>query len=255
VTRPPQGRGRGRRKQRRPPFGAAVRTALSAVLRLGLVVAAVGITAVTSLRWMDPVTSSLIVQNNLAARMQSAGTDAPPWVSFTWRPLAQISPHMAAAVIAAEDQRFAHHHGLDFVELSKVLRAASSRPRGASTITQQVAKNLFLWGGRSYLRKALEAALAVYIDRVWGKRRVLEIYLNIAQFGAAIYGVENASWRFFGKRAADLNRFEAARLAAVLPNPAHRSATNASATVLQRQRWILGQMKTLGEMRWVDRLR
>lgn len=153
---------------------------------------------------------------------------------------------MVLAAIAAEDQRFLHHHGLDFVELSKTLREGTSRPRGASTITQQAAKNLFLWSGRSYLRKLIEAGLAVYIDFVWGKRRVLEIYLNVAQFGPNIYGVENAGRHFFGKRAAALSRHEAARLAAVLPNPNHRSVAPASAEVVQRQRWILRQMRALG---------
>ena len=218
--------------------------------RAVLVAVAIGVGALTSLRWFDPPTSSFILQDNWARRAD----DGSPHAGFTWRPLTDISAQMAVAVIAAEDQRFVHHHGLDFVELSKALRERRGRPRGASTITQQVAKNLFLWSGRSYLRKALEAALAVYIDFAWGKRRVLEIYLNIAAFGANIYGVENASWHFFGKPAARLNRFEAARLAAVLPNPNARSASHASAKVLQRQRWILAQMRALGGARLLREL-
>ena len=209
-----------------------------------------GMVAVGSLRWINPITSSIILQSNLAGNKPIAR-----WAYFDWRPLEEISAPMALAVIAAEDQRFLHHHGLDFVELSKTLGEGKIRPRGASTITQQVAKNLFLWSGRSYMRKILEAGLAVYIDLVWGKRRVLEIYLNIVQFGPGIYGVENAGRHFFGKPAVSLNRHEAARLAAVLPNPNSRSVTHASTTVVKRQRWILRQMRALGGESLLDGLR
>ena len=239
-------------------------TLIAAVLRAGLIVAviaiAAGLVAVTSLRWVDPVTSSIIFQSNFTDEAPLPGKkEDGRRISFTWRPLEQISQQMAVAVIAAEDQRFLRHHGIDFVEISKTLgntlRNGTSRPRGASTITQQTAKNLFLWGGRSYPRKLLEAVLAIYIDLVWGKRRVLEIYMNIVQFGPNIYGVENASQHFFGKPAARLNRHEAARLAAVLPNPNHRSATAASPRVLERQRWILRQMRAIGGTRVTADLR
>ena len=209
-----------------------------------------GMTLIGSLRWIDPVTSSIILQQNFFGNHQNARRS-----SFDWRPMEKISAHITLAAIAAEDQRFLQHHGMDFVELSKTLREKKSRLRGASTITQQVAKNLFLWSGRSYPRKLLEAGLAVYIDFAWGKRRVLEIYLNVAQFGPGIYGVENAAQHFFGKPAAALNRHEAARLAAVLPNPNLRSAANASASVVRRQRWILRQMRALGGEQFLRGLR
>ena len=208
-----------------------------------------GMVVIGSLRWIDPVTSSIILQGNLVSDKRDS-----KWVSFDWQPLEKISAPVTLAVIAAEDQRFLHHHGLDFVEVYKALRKMESRPRGASTITQQVAKNLFLWSERSYLRKILEAGLAVYIDLAWGKRRVLEIYLNIAQFGPNIYGVENAAQHFFGKRAVALNRLEAARLAAVLPSPNSRSAADADANVVKRQRWILRQMRALGGESFLDAL-
>ena len=221
---------------------------LRLVLGLVLGVFIAGMVAITALRWVDPLTSSIILQGNFADR------EHPHWVSFDWRPLEQISKDMLVAVIAAEDQRFLQHRGVDFVELFNILRKRESRPRGASTITQQAAKNLFLWGGRSYLRKMLEAVLAFYIDFAWGKRRVLEIYLNIVQFGPRIYGVENASQHFFGKPAARLNRFEAARLAAVLPNPGQRSALHANHQVMRRQKWILGQIRALGGVGFIDNL-
>ncbi len=215
-----------------------------------VILLALSMILIGSLRWINPLTSSIILQQNRINEHKNA-----QWTSFNWRPLEKISAPMELAVIAAEDQRFLHHHGLDFVEVYKSLRVNISRPRGASTITQQVAKNLFLWSGRSYPRKILEAGLAIYIDFVWGKRRVLEIYLNIAQFGPNIYGVENASKQFFGKSANQLNRHDAARLAAVLPNPNARSVAHASDTVVQRQRWILRQMRALGGEQILNELR
>ena len=216
--------------------------------RLGLIAAAAALCALlalAALRWINPPTTSVIARDNFG------GATA----QLTWRPLHQISAAMAIAVIAAEDQRFLHHHGLDFVELWKTVRALDSRPRGASTITQQVAKNLLLWKARSYPRKVLEAFLAVFIDFTWGKRRVLEVYLNIAQFGPQIYGVENAAQHFFNKPAAALNQYEAARVAAVLPNPNRRAANKPSAQVLDRQRWILRQMRNLGGIATIKELR
>jgi len=218
-------------------------------LRILFFIMITGIVAVTSLRWFNPVTSSVILQRNLSDKNSSS-----LWISLDWKRWQQISPQMAIAAIAAEDQRFLQHHGLDFIELSNALREGANRPRGASTITQQVAKNMFLWNGRSYLRKSLEAVLAIYIDLVWGKQRVLEIYLNIAQFGPDIYGVENAAQQFFDKRAFQLNRHEAARLAAVLPNPEMRSAAHASTYVVQRQQWILQQMQALGGAKLIGTL-
>lgn len=226
--------------------------------RWALLVLGVGMAAVASLRWIEPPTSSILLQVNLFAQPplqnepQTAQSSA--WLAFDWQPWENISPYMGMAIIAAEDQRFARHYGLDFVELYKSLRERKNRRRGASTITQQVAKNLFLWKQRSYVRKILEAGLAVYIDLVWGKRRVLEMYMNIVQFGPQIYGVENASRHFFGKRAAHLNRHEAARLAAVLPDPNRRSAAAADAQVVQRQQWILRQMRRLGDIALLDQL-
>ena len=203
--------------------------------RLGLILLLILI----SLRWLDPPTSSIIWQQNFSNSHQQTS------VNFTWVPLENISNHMLVAVIAGEDQRFLHHYGLDFTEVIKILRFESGKPRGASTLTQQVAKNLFLWQARSYPRKILEAILAISIDFLWGKPRVLEMYLNIVQFGPNTYGVENAARHFFNKSAAQLNRYEAARLVAVLPNPDKRIANNPNTQVRNRQNWILQQMKNL----------
>jgi monofunctional glycosyltransferase len=142
-------------------------------------------------------------------------------------PLARIAPALSLAVIVAEDGRFCTHHGVDFAEMRDAIADADDLGdmRGGSTITQQLAKNLFLWPGRSWLRKALEFPLALWIDLVLSKRRILEIYLNIAEWGPnGEFGVEAGSRYAFGKPARDLSRYQAAMLAAVLPNPAMRNA-------------------------------
>jgi monofunctional biosynthetic peptidoglycan transglycosylase len=220
-----------------------VRRLARGVLYLFLIV----LIAIASMRWINPVTSSVIVQHNMQARAEGGSLVNQQWVN--WK---SVSPQLPLAVLAAEDQRFPSHYGIDFTELKNAIRQGANR--GASTITQQVAKNLFLWQSRSYFRKMLEAATALYIDLVWGKRRVLEIYMNIAYFGANIYGVEAASQVFFNKKASELNRYEASRLAAVLPNPQRYSAQNASAYIIDRQHWIMGQMEQLGGTAFIKNL-
>jgi monofunctional biosynthetic peptidoglycan transglycosylase len=166
-----------------------------------------------------------------------------------WVSMEDISPQMALAVMAAEDQKFPEHWGFDVAAIEKALSHNERRPtriRGASTLSQQTAKNLFLWDGRSWLRKGLEAGLTSGIELVWTKRRILTVYLNIVEFGDGVFGVEEASQRFFNKPAKRLTASEAALLAAVLPNP-HRFKANApSGYVVQRQQWIMRQMRQLG---------
>jgi monofunctional biosynthetic peptidoglycan transglycosylase len=162
---------------------------------------------------------------------------------------------MAAAVIAAEDQNFSSHHGFDWDAIQRAIDydENGNKLRGASTLTQQTAKNLFLWPERNWLRKGLEAYFTVLLEGLWGKRRILETYLNIVEFGDGIYGVEAASQRFFHKSSARLTPEEAALLAAVLPNP-HRLKANAPSNyVRERQQWILRQMRQLGGVSFVQR--
>jgi monofunctional biosynthetic peptidoglycan transglycosylase len=197
---------------------------------------------ILALRWIDPPVTSTMLQHNVREAL-SGGNN---YVLYRWRDWEEISKQLAVAVIAAEDQRFPDHFGFDFNQLKKVLESGSSPQRGASTITQQVAKNLFLWHGRSYFRKSLEAGLAVMLEIFWSKQRILEVYLNIAQMGKNIYGASAAAHAHFGKSAGQLNRLESARIAAVLPSPSRYSVMNPSEFVLKRQRWILGQMEQLG---------
>ncbi|WAT00278.1 monofunctional biosynthetic peptidoglycan transglycosylase [Rouxiella chamberiensis] len=166
-----------------------------------------------------------------------------------WVPMSEISSPMALAVMAAEDQKFPEHWGFDVGAIQSALsnnEKEDARIRGASTLSQQTAKNLFLWDGRSWLRKGLEAGLTVGIETVWSKRRILTVYLNIVEFGDGVFGVEEAAQHYFNKPASRLTASQAALLAAVLPNP-HQFKVNApSAYVIRRQQWILRQMSQLG---------
>ena len=173
-----------------------------------------------------------------------------------WVDLNRISPNLPLAVVASEDQKFPEHWGFDVEAIEKAyeLNQHSHRVHGASTISQQVAKNLFLWSGRSYFRKGLEAYFTLLIEAIWPKRRIIEVYLNIAEFGYGTYGAEAAAQRFFKKPAARLSRSESAVLAAVLPNPQRLSASMPSAYVQTRRDWILGQMQALGGPEMLDEI-
>lgn len=213
---------------------------------------------VVAMRWMDPWYSAFMLDAALDA---SRNGRADYRTDYRWADLEQISPHAAVAVIASEDQLFPFHAGFDFKSIREAIRrneaqASRRRPRirGASTISQQVAKNLFLWSGRSYLRKGLEAYFTLLIELTWPKERILEVYLNVAQFGDGIYGVEAAAQRFWHKPAARLDRWEAATLAAVLPNPVRLRASAPSPYVQLRRDQILAQMRGLGGPSYLEEL-
>lgn len=166
-----------------------------------------------------------------------------------WVSMDEISPWMGLAVIAAEDQKFPDHWGFDISSIEKALahnERNENRVRGASTLSQQTAKNLFLWDGRSWVRKGLEAGLTLGMETVWSKKRILTVYLNIAEFGDGVFGVEAAAQRYFHKPASHLTISEAALLAAVLPNPIRFKANAPSGYVHSRQAWIMRQMRQLG---------
>ncbi len=194
------------------------------------------------LRWVPPPTTAFMVRHSLMSEEDGA-------VSYQWTEWEQISPHVADAVLAAEDQKFFRHHGFDVESIQDAVADArrGAGLRGASTVSQQVAKNLFLWPGRSFVRKGLEAYLTVGLELVWTKRRILEVYLNVAEFGRGVYGIGAASERFFGKAPAAITADEAALLAAVLPNPIRLRVDRPSAYVRERQSWIRGQMRRLSE--------
>ena len=170
-------------------------------------------------------------------------------VQYQWVSLDNIAWQMQLAVIAAEDQQFPNHYGFDFNAIKKAFQhnEKSRRVRGASTLSQQTAKNLYLWHGQSWLRKGIEVPTTLMLEILWSKKRILEVYLNIAEFGEGIFGVEAASRHYFNKSAKQLNQSEAALLAAVLPNPILYKAERPSAFVKRRQRWITYQMNQLGK--------
>ena len=202
-------------------------------------------TPVLLLRWLRPLTSAIMLE---AAAQAWAAQDHGYRTDFEWVSLEQISPHAAIAVIASEDQLFPFHAGFDFDSIRDAVRESERgrRLRGASTISQQVAKNLFLWSRHSLVRKGLEAYFTVLIEALWPKERILEMYLNVAQFGNGVYGVQAAAERFWHKPARRLTSADAALLAAVLPNPLRLHADRPSRYVLSRRDWILDQMRMLG---------
>jgi monofunctional biosynthetic peptidoglycan transglycosylase len=192
-------------------------------------------------RWIPPPTTAFIARERLGL-----GEAVPRRVSWRWMPIEEISPQLAIAVVAAEDQKFPDHGGFDFDAISRAAQENRRRARGASTISQQLAKNLYLWPGRSLLRKGLEAYLTVLIELCWPKQRILEVYLNVVEFGPGVFGAEAASRRFFGRSARRLTLEEAALLAAVLPSPKRMSPARPSAYVRSRAAEIERAVHALG---------
>ena len=204
---------------------------------------AVTVLAVVALRWIDPPTTTFMLRDRIGGLF-----DQDYQFRHEWRDWDAISKYAAIAVIAAEDQQFPFHRGFDFKQIDKALedRERGRRVRGASTISQQVAKNLFLWPGQSWFRKGLEAGITVLIELAWPKRRILEVYLNVAEFGPGTWGVQAASRRYFRKDASRLTSAEAALLAAVLPSPRRYRIDAPGPYVRKRQAWIQRQMTALG---------
>lgn len=213
---------------------------------------AASLAAVVTLRYVDPPVTSFMLQARIGALL--AGE--PFELRHEWRDIARISPEAAVAVVAAEDQRFPLHGGFDRRQIEIALQVASEggRSRGASTISQQVAKNLFLWSGRSFVRKGIEAWFTLLMEWLWPKQRILEIYLNTAEFGRGVYGVTSASRVYFGKDPAALTESEAALLAAVLPSPRRYRVDRPGPYVQQRRDEIVRQMHTLGGRQWLRKV-
>ncbi|WP_005034865.1 monofunctional biosynthetic peptidoglycan transglycosylase [Holophaga foetida] len=196
--------------------------------------------------------SALMVERELSSWFSGK----PHEIHHDWVALDSIHPNMGLAVIAAEDQNFAEHFGFDWKAIEKAMahNERSKRKRGASTLSQQTAKNIFLWESRSWVRKGFEVYFTLLIETTWSKKRILEVYLNSVEFGDGIYGVEAASQHFFRKPAKALRPSEAALLAAVLPSPRRYKANAPSSYVRMRQSWILNQMGNLGGAGYIKEL-
>jgi monofunctional biosynthetic peptidoglycan transglycosylase len=217
-----------------------------------LLIAWVGVTwsMVLVLRFVHPVTSAFMLERKFSAWRHGEHDFK---LRYHWVPWSKISKQVPLAMVASEDQTFPFNHGFDIRSIRKAIDTAEDggRLRGASTITQQTAKNLFLWGGRSFVRKGLEAYFTVLLDVTWPKQRILEVYVNIAEMGNGIYGVDAASHAYFQTDPAHLNAHQGALLAAVLPNPRRLHADRPSAYVLNRVAWIERQMVQLGGTAYV----
>lgn len=226
-------------------FLSWVATAVSRfLLALAALCIVASVLAVLALRWLDPPSSAYIL---LSAQHHSV-------VKPQWIDLERISPWLAIAVIAAEDQRFPVHHGFDTIEIRQAVveRMRGDRLRGASTITQQLAKNLFLWPERSWLRKGLEAYFTVLLELLLPKKRILELYLNLAEFGPWLFGAAAAAAAYFSKAPAALTLGEAALLAAALPNPRGSDPGRPSTSLTRRAEHIRGQISALGGTSYLD---
>jgi monofunctional biosynthetic peptidoglycan transglycosylase len=223
------------------------------ILKVLLTFIFLSILSVALLKWINPFTSSIMIQRKIEAivTLQERQMIAYEWFSYN-----HISKQMALAVVAAEDQNFPNHFGFDFEQINKALKQheRGRRLRGASTITQQVAKNLFLWEGRSFIRKGFEAYYTLLIELLWSKERILEVYLNIVEFGDMVFGVGAASQIYFKKLPDKLTRNQAALLTATIPNPRRFSVRRPSGYILRRQSWILGQMSILGGTSYLKNL-
>jgi monofunctional biosynthetic peptidoglycan transglycosylase len=220
-------------------------------LKLFLVFFMFSLIQVVSLKWIDPLTSSIMFQREFNF---FSSNDKP--IRYQWYNYDNISKEIVLAVVASEDQNFPAHFGFDFEQIGKAFNEKNKRGRlrGASTITQQVAKNLFLWEGKSFIRKGLEAYYTILIEFFWSKRRIMEIYINIAEMGDNIFGVGAASKIFYNKNPKKLTYGESALIAAVFPNPKRYSVRNPSVYVRKRQFWILDQMRLLGGVSYIKNL-
>jgi len=214
------------------------------ILKLILYLLLITVVWVLIYRFVNPPVTPLMVIRYFESKTPNRS------IHKTWKDYKDISENLALAVIAAEDQKFFEHRGFD---IESILEAVEEKrkgegPRGASTISQQVAKNVFLWPSRTWLRKGLESYFTFLVELLWDKKRILEVYLNVAEMGNGIYGAEAAAQTYFKKPARKLSRNEAALIAAVLPNPRKMSPVRPSAYVHERQRWILKQMSNLGSV-------
>lgn len=205
---------------------------------------------ILALRWVNPSVTAFTLQEDWDALDKDRYSLRENWV-----PAEELPDHLKLAVVASEDQRFYEHWGLDLGAIEDALeeKEQRGRVRGASTITQQVAKNLFLTSAQNYFRKGIEAGIAALIDLFWSKERILEVYLNTSEFGPGMYGVNAASEFYYGKPASQLSPRESARMATVLPNPKIIEPEPPSAYVLNRSQWILRNMEQLSGLRYTPR--
>jgi len=225
---------------------------LRRLFRAALWFAAGSVVLVLIFRWVPPPGTALMVERKVESWFDGEPID----LQRDWEPWEKISDDLKVAVIAGEDQKFASHWGFDFTAIQAALahNERGGSIRGASTLSQQVAKNQFLWSGRSWLRKGLEAWFTALIELLWSKERILEVYLNSAEWDDGVFGAQAAARHHFGVDASRLTRQQASLLAAVLPNPRNWSASRPSSYVARRAGWIRQQMSQLGGDSYLEQL-
>lgn len=219
------------------------------LIKIPLAFIAVTVLWVLVLKWVPVVVTPLMISRSIEYRSDDSFRTHKKWRSYE-----KISPEMAKAVIASEDNLFAEHNGFDWKEMKKAIdehRTKGKKLRGASTISQQTAKNVFLFPSRTIIRKAFEAYFTVLIEWIWGKERILEVYLNVAEMGKGIYGAEAAAQELFGKKASELTRHEASLITACLPNPLERHADKPSKYVSSRAAQIRTLIPKIAYPEWI----
>lgn len=220
------------------------------LIKLPLAFLAITVSWVLLLKWVPVMVTPLMISRSIEYRDDESFRTHKKWRSYD-----NISPEMAKAVIASEDNLFAGHNGFDWKEMKKAIdehKNKGKKLRGASTISQQTAKNVFLFPSRSFIRKAFEAYFTVLIEWIWGKERILEVYLNVAEMGKGIYGAEAAAQAFFGKSASELTRYESSLITACLPNPLERHADRPSQYVTRRAGQIRTLIPKIAYPEWID---
>ncbi|MDX1618450.1 MAG: monofunctional biosynthetic peptidoglycan transglycosylase [Balneolaceae bacterium] len=229
-----------------PGFRRLIEYSLVGLLMLSIV-------PVVFFRWVNPPTTAFMLQEKYLGKVRDG---EPSELKHDWVPWERISKYVKMATVTSEDQRFFQHRGFDLTAIEEALNEnrKTGELRGASTITQQVAKNLFLWPGRSFIRKGIEAYLTVLIELFWSKKRILEVYLNIAQFGPNVFGVEAAARTYFGTPAARLNMMQSALLVTALPSPERYNLADPSPYMIERRNWVLKYMHLLGYTEYLEGL-
>jgi monofunctional biosynthetic peptidoglycan transglycosylase len=234
----------GKKPAGKKSSGGVFRKMLRGVMKVLLALFVFSIVMVVVYRFVPiPVT---ILQ--LSRCVEQLADGKPLKLNKDWEPIENISNRLQLAVVCSEDQKFPHHHGFDVEAIEKALKKnkKGKKLRGASTISQQTAKNVFLWEGRTWVRKGLEVYFTALIELIWGKERILEVYLNVIEMGNGIYGAQAASKAYFNKDAKNLSKAEAALLVAVLPSPRKYSVTRPGPYMYKRQGWVMGQMAQWG---------
>jgi len=223
------------------------------VVRITASLFAFSVIVILLLRWVNPPTTSFLLQRQFDAWQHSESTA----IQHQWTDWGDISSHLKMAAIASEDQRFAMHWGLDLNSIQQAIDEYEGGQdlRGASTITQQVAKNLFLWSAQSYFRKGVEAYIALLIELLWSKERILEMYLNIVEFGDGVYGAHAAAHRYFDTAPGNLSKWQSAFMVTALPAPKRYDLANPSEYMLERSGWVMRYMDLLGNQSYLNKLR